>query len=449
MADVVAALRESFGSESVITDQEIVAGYIIDWTGRFRGEAFCVVRPVDSWQVQRAVEIAREHGVPLVTQGGNTGLVGGAIPVRKAIILSTKFLGGIEIESGTQIAKVGAGVTLGELNALAKTYGLRFAVDMASRDSATIGGMVATNAGGINVIRYGGMRRQLIGIEAVLGNGQLISRLDGLDKDNAGYDWSSILCGSEGTLGVVTKAMMKLVPLPAHKSVALLAVDDLGDAVDVMVEVKKRFRFLSAAEFMTSRGLALVQRLQGAKWPLATIPPYSLLLEVSDDSDATEELAAFLEESGVVRDAVLAADSASTGLWYWRERHTEAISRYGLVRKLDVAVPVRSIARFVNEVQEIVELERPLADVVLFGHLGDGNVHVNLLNLGSGDDQLDHEILAVVASYGGSISAEHGIGRAKVADLSLTRTSADIESMVSIKRALDPSLILNPGVLFG
>lgn len=448
LAGVVEALERSFGSRSVITDPEIISSYLTDWTGRFKGDALCVVRPVNSWQVQRALEIARESHTPLITQGGNTGLVGGATPVVRGIVLSTELLKGIEIDAELQIAKVGAGVTLSELNLRAGEAGLRFAVDVASRDSATLGGMVATNAGGIHVIRYGGTRQQLLGIEAVLGNGRLIARMEGLLKDNSGYDWPSILCGSEGTLGVITSVVLKLIPVPAHRSVALISVDTLAGALRIMADAKRRFSRLNAIELMSRSGIELVQLLGGERWPFLAVPAFALLVELSGAEIEVEELAEFLDTHDEVVDAALANDSRADGLWYWRERHTVAINHAGIPRKLDVSIPIRAIPAFVGYVKDLVEKEHPGVKVVLFGHLGDGNIHVNLLNVDESDDELDHEIYAGVASYGGSISAEHGIGRAKVHDLTLTRSDSDIESMKSLKRALDPAMILNPGVLF-
>ena len=448
MADVVEALRKSFGAASVVTDPDITSGYLTDWTGRYKGEALCVIRPVNSWQVQRAVEIASASHTPLITQGGNTGLVGGATPVGGGIVLSTQFLKGIDIDENSRVAKLGAGVTLSELTTKAQEAGLRFAVDIASRQSATVGGMVATNAGGIHLIQYGGMRQQLLGIETVLGNGQLISRMEGLHKDNSGYDWSSILCGSEGTLGVITQVAVKLVSAPVHCSVALIAVDSLSGAIRIMRDVRGAFANLDAVEFMSRSGLELVQRLQGVKWPLKEIPPYALLIEVEGDDIEVEEIADFLESHEDVLDAALANDARADGLWYWREQHTVAISHFGVPHKLDVSLPIGAMAGFVRYVSELLELEYPQVRAVIFGHLGDGNVHVNLLNVEESNEELDHEIFATVASYGGSISAEHGIGRAKVHDLSLTRSPQDIESMRSLKKALDPALILNPGVLF-
>ncbi len=448
LTDIVTALAETIGEKSVVTDHDIVSSYLTDWTGRFRGEAFCVVRPVNSKQVRDTVDLAKRFDVPLVAQGGNTGLVGGATPVKKAIILSTKLLSGIELDHDLQLAKVGAGVTLSALNAEAQKAGLKLGVDLASRDSATVGGMVATNAGGIHVIRYGGMRRQVLGIEAVLGNGRLISRMEGLEKDNSGFDWPSILCGSEGTLGVITQLTLKLVSVPRHRAVALVALHTLSAALAVMTEARRRLGGLSAMEFMTSNGIELVSNLDGAPWPFNNIPSISLLVEAAGEDDQMEKLAYFLDSLEDVVDAVMAGDSAADGLWYWRESHTLAISRKGVARKLDVSIPIRAIPAFVDDLTHLLENDYQQVKPILFGHLGDGNIHVNLLDVAEGDTGIEHRIYKMVSTYGGSISAKHGIGRAKVNELALTRSQDDIESMKSVKSALDPASVLNPGVLF-
>ncbi len=446
--DVVDDLRNSFGSSSVVTDPEIMAGNLTDWTGRFRGEALCVVRPVNPWQVQRVIEIARSSRTAVTSQGGNTSLVGGATPVNGGIILSSQLLQGIEIDRHSQIAKVGAGVTLTELNRKARESGLRFGVDLAARDSATLGGMVSTNAGGMHVIRHGGTRQQLVGIEAILGTGQLVSRLEGLYKDNSGYDWASILCGSEGTLGVITKVVVRLVPVPKHRSVALVSVGSLAAAIRIVSDARRRFAYLDAAEFMSGTGLEHVERLQDKRWPLGEIPPYALLLETAGEELEVDQLAEFLDNHEDVDDAALAYDARAEGLWTWREGQSLAISSQGIPHKLDVTIPIGEIPAFVAYVSQLIEAEYPAVQAVFFGHLGDGNIHVNLLNVDDADAEIDHEIFATVASSGGSISAEHGIGRAKVHDLSLTRSPQDISSMLSIKKALDPMRILNPGILF-
>lgn len=445
--DAVSALTESLGSNFVISDPDITESYGLDWTGRFKGNVLCVVRPVSAWQVQRVIEIARASGVPVVPQGGNTGLVGGSVPSRRAIVVSSSALKGIEVDPISRIAKVGAGVTLAELDSHASRFNLKFAVDLGSRDSATLGGMVATNAGGIHLIKHGGTRQQLLGVEAVFGSGKQINRMEGLHKDNTGYDWASIICGSEGTLAFITKVAVKLIGIPAHRSVALISLETLSGAIHLMNDIRSIFGQLDAIEFMSGKGIELVAKLGGPSWPMGEIPPYALLVELAGDDVEVEALAEYLEEHSEVVDAALAYDSRADGLWRWREQITIAIGHEGIPHKLDVTIPINEISRFVSTLGELLESEYPKVRSVIFGHLGDGNVHVNLLGAQETDLELDHEVLAMAASSGGSISAEHGIGRAKVDDLSLTRSPQDIEAMRALKRLLDPSLIMNPGVI--
>lgn len=445
--DLISTLRRSLGSDWIITDPEIVARYSTDWTGRFQGKPVCVVRPANCWQIEKTIQIARRLGIALVTQGGNTSLVGGATPVREAIILSSEKLDHLEIDPVSKSAVVGAGVTLETLNDAAKPFGLKFAVDLASRGSATIGGMISTNAGGVHVVKYGSMRHQVIGIEAVFGNSKVISRMEGLIKDNTGYDWPSILCGSEGTLAVITRAVVRLVEIPAHRTVALIALASLDDAVELQMDLRKKFEGIDAIELMTASGIELVRKVHLKKFPLDDVTPFILLAEVIGGQSFELELAEFLDRHPVVTDAVIGCDSQGEGLWLWRELHSEAIAREGLAHKLDLSVPLSAVSEFVRSLQDLISSGYPDISPIIFGHLGDGNIHVNLLGE-TIDEDLDHEIFALVAGYGGSISAEHGIGRAMVLDVSLTRSSDDIEMMLLLKRICDPSMILNPGVLF-
>ncbi|MCL5077398.1 MAG: FAD-binding oxidoreductase [Actinobacteria bacterium] len=445
--DLISTLRRSLGSDWIITDPEIVAKYSSDWTGRFQGNVVCVVRPTNCWQIEKTIQIARRLGIALVTQGGNTSLVGGATPVREAVVLSSEKLDDLEIDTVSKSAVVGAGVTLETLNDAARPFGLKFAVDLASRGSATIGGMISTNAGGIHVIKYGSTRHQIIGIEAVFGNSKVISRMEGLVKDNTGYDWASILCGSEGTLGVITRAIVRLVEIPLHRTVGLIALSSLDDAVELQMDLRKSFEGIDAIELMTASGIELVGKIHPTRFPLDNVTPFTLLAEVTGSQSYELELAEFLDRHPVVTDAVIRCDSQGEGLWLWRELHSEAIAREGLAHKLDVSVPLLVVSEFVRSLEDLISSGYTGISPVIFGHLGDGNIHINLLGEAI-DDELDHEIFALVAGFGGSISAEHGIGRAKVSEMSLTRSPDDIEMMQALKRICDPSMILNPGVLF-
>ena len=423
-----------------MVDADLRAGYETDWTGRWSGSARCIVRPASTEEVAAAVGICRERGTAIVPQGGNTGLVGGSVPRGGEVVLSLQRINDIAgVDADAAQVVVGAGATLETLQSRVRREGFDFGVDLAARGSATIGGMVATNAGGVHVLRHGPMRAQVVGLEAVLGTGAVVSRLAGLEKDNTGYDLVGLMCGSEGTLGIVTRVVLRLVPLPDELTVALVGVDSTGRALQVLRKVR-RLPSLRAAEWFHADCAALVSDKTGARPPFAA-PTYLLLETTSDGTD----LAAALGDA--VDAAVATERTQRAALWEVRERHTEAISALGVPHKLDVTVPLRSMARFEEELRNSVAKRWPDATVVLFGHLADGNIHVNVVGPPPDDDSVDEVVLGLVARYRGSISAEHGIGVAKRRWLELSRTAEEIDAMRAIKSALDPALILNPGVL--
>jgi FAD/FMN-containing dehydrogenase len=449
---VVTELRAVLGAEHVITDPDVRSGYETDWTGRYSGRACCVARPGSTDEVVAVMRVCARARVAAVPQGGNTGLVGGGVPRAGEVVLSTRRLTVVEpvdVDHGEVVA--GAGVTLGAVSDLARASGWDVGVDLASRDSATVGGMVATNAGGEHVLRYGPMRRQLLGVEAVLADGGVVGKVPALRKDNTGYDWAGVLSGSEGTLGVVTRVHLALVPLLPERVVALLGLDDLAAALRVAGVLQRDLASLLALEAFFADGLELVRRHGGPARPFTDDWPAYLLVESggrAGSDGGANDLAALLARCNDVRATAVATDaSGRSRLWAYRERHTEAINAEGVPHKLDVTLPYARLVDFASEARAVIAAEAPDARVVLFGHVGDGNLHVNILGLAPDDDTVDHEVLRLVSSMGGSISAEHGIGVAKRNDLSLSRTAADIDAMWALKRALDPMGILNPGVL--
>jgi FAD/FMN-containing dehydrogenase len=391
----------------------------------------------------------------VVVQGGNTGLVGGGVPGpadgAPPVVLSTVRLDRLDpVDRQASQVTAGAGVTLGRLQAVAGGSGLVFPVDLAARDSATVGGMIATNAGGLHVMRFGAMRAQVVGVEAVLADGTVVSRLSGLVKDNTGYDLSQLLVGSEGTLAVVTAARLRLVPAHPERVVALLGLADTATAVDVVDAARRRAEGLQAAEIFYADGLAVVREHGRLGPPLPEEWPVYLLLECAGLTDPSEGLFEVLAELDLPESATaVAADPAGMDrLWAYRERHTEAVSALGIPHKLDVTLPQARLAEFEPAVREVIAAVAPGATVVLFGHVGDGNLHVNVVGPPPEDESLDEAVLELVASMEGSISAEHGIGRAKAAWLHLSRSPAELAVMRSVKQAMDPGGILNPGVLF-
>jgi FAD/FMN-containing dehydrogenase len=387
--------------------------------------------------------------VPVCVQGGNTGLVGASVPVDGAVLLSTARMKSIgEVDAVSAQVTVDAGVTLAALQQHIRPLGLDFGVDFAARESCTIGGMVATNAGGERVMRYGTMRAQLLGVEAVLPDGTVVSRLTGLPKDNTGYDVVSLLAGSEGTLGVVTKLRLRLVPLLTSRAVALVAVDDTAAAVALVHALRDRLPSIEAAELFYADGLALVREQTGMTAPFAEEHPAYVLVECAGRVDPSDELLGALETVDGIRDATVATDPRGRhALWAYRESHTEAINAAGVPVKLDVAVPLPSLAACVDDLPGRIDGAAPKARTILFGHVNEGNVHVNVLDAVDEAEAVSDAVLEVVASYGGSISAEHGVGRAKRAWLHLSRSPEEIAMMRAIKNALDPRGLLNPGVL--
>ncbi|MGH8903605.1 MAG: FAD-binding oxidoreductase [Egibacteraceae bacterium] len=441
------ALAGIVGGAHVLTDPAMMAAYEADWTRRWRGGARCVVRPGDTDEVAAVLGACHEAGAPVVPQGGNTGLVGGGVPRQGEVVLSLTRLADLDpVDEAAVQVTVGAGATLADVRAHVAPHGLDVGVDLASRDSATIGGMVATNAGGVHVLRHGPMRRQVVGVEAVLADGRVIRRLEGLARDNTGYDLPGLLAGSEGTLAVITRVRLALVPVPRVRVTALLAVEGIEDALVILARLR-RLPSLGAAEIVWADGVALVCRHTGCPPPFAEPHPAYLLVECTADDDPTEVLAETLARTHAVRDAAVATDrQGRQRLWAYRERHTEAINAAGVPHKLDVTLPLGALAAFEREVRGCVAEHS--ARVILFGHLGDGNLHVNVLDPPPGEEAVDDAVLRLAAAYGGSISAEHGIGVAKARWLHLTRSEADRAAMAAIKRAFDPSGILNPGVIF-
>ena len=445
---LVARLREVVG-DHVVTDPEMIAPFTRDWTNRFRGHTVAVVRPGSTEEVAGVVGACRELGTTLVPQGGNTGLVGGGVPLHGEVVLSLgrlRSVGPVDAAAGQVTA--GAGVTIGTVQQAAGAAGWRYAVDLASRGSATVGGTVATNAGGTHVLRHGDTRAQLLGMKAVLGTGAVVSHLGGLVKDNTGYHLPGLVCGSEGTLAVVTAARLRLVPDLPWRTVAVLAFASVADALEGSAVLRRSLPALEAVELFLAPGLELVCTVTGMSPPFPDPHPAYLLVEAADRTDPTEALAQAVGAIGRLAGSVVATDpSRRVELWRYREAHTEAVNTLGPPHKLDVTLPFGALAEFVDRVPAEVRAVDPAAQTWLFGHAGDGNVHVNVTGPSPTDDGVDEAVLALVAGYGGSISAEHGIGAAKRRWLHLARSDSEIAAFRSVKRALDPDGILNPNVL--
>lgn len=442
--DLRIAVASVVGSDHVLggrSDDDLTR-YTTDWTGRFVGIGSIVVRPGNHAEVAEVVRICRFFHRPIVPQGGNTGLVGGSVPLSGELVVSLtrlRSIGPID-PVGRQIT-VEAGVTLAEVQDAAARVGLRYPVDFGARDSATVGGMIATNAGGIGVFRFGSTRQQVRGITAVLGDGSSVSHMSGLLKDNTGYDLAGLLCGSEGTLGIVTSAILNLVPRAGRITTVLLGCRDVETAVAVVSQSVGSD--MEAAEIMLRNGVDLVEQAFGLACPLDA-PVYVLIDLNSDELRITERLSGLHDVDGVITSAVAEDETSRNRLWRLRDEHTPAIASLGPPLKLDVTVPLPQLADFVAEITATIPHQ-----IFVFGHLGDGNLHVNVSGLASAEiEHIEVVVLRAVQARGGSISAEHGIGTVKKKYLHLSRSAADVAAMQRIKQALDPDGILNPNALF-
>jgi FAD/FMN-containing dehydrogenase len=444
MDDLFAELRAIVGADNVLTDPDVTGGYTTDWTRRFHGQARCVVRPSDTAEVAAVVRACAAVGAPIVPQGGNTGLVGGSIPGPDSpVLLSLRRLRRLDqVDTVAAQVTAGAGVTIAELRAHAAKAGFEYGVDLAARDSATVGGTIATNAGGIQTIRYGHTRAQLIGVEAVLADGSVISRLGGVTSDNTGYDLAQLLAGSEGTLGIVTAARLRLWRQEPVALTILAGVPSIAAAASLFAAVRALVPGIRAAEYFEAAGLELVLAHTGLPAPLPAEHPAYFLVDITGTEDVAEQLG----ELPVLADSAVAMDPAArAALWAYRERHTESISAAGIPHKLDLAFPLGRLAEFRAALSDV--LAKFDACGIVFGHIGAGNLHVNVLGPSPADDSVDDAVFELAAAHGGTISAEHGIGRAKAAVLPVSRTAAEIAAMRAVKSGLDPAGLLNPGVL--
>ena len=386
--------------------------------------------------------------VAVVPQGGNTGLVGGSVPLDGEVLLDLRRLDVLEpVDPVARSVVAAAGVPLAAVQTAATAHGLRYAVDLAARDTATIGGTVATNAGGLAFLRHGGTRQQLLGIEAVRADGTVVRHLAGLAKDNTGYDLGGLLCGSEGTLAVVTAVTLRLVAAPSERATALVGFADLADALGAALDWRDD-PTVEALELVSGAGMTLVCEHLGL--PALVDEPAAawVLVEAVADTDPTERLGGLVEASTGIVAAAVATDEARRGaLWRYREEQTAVINRLGPPHKLDVTLPAAALESFLVQLEPAVRAEHPDAAVWWFGHVGDGNVHVNVTGVPPEEEGVDEVVLRLVVDHGGSISAEHGIGTAKRRWLHLARSAAELDTFRRIKQALDPNGILNPNVL--
>ena len=462
-----AEVGNRFGERAVLTDAADIDPWLTDWRGRWHGKAAAIFQPSSTEQVAAIVALAAEQGVPLVPQGGNTSMVGGATPPDdgSALILSLRRMNRVRaIDRGSMRAEVEAGVILQNLHEAAAAEGLRFPLTLGAKGSATIGGLVSTNAGGTQVLRFGTMRGLVDGLEAVLPDGTIHDGLSGLKKDNRGYSLDQLLIGAEGTLGIVTAARLKLFPAVHSRSVAWLGLDSPQAALDVLRSLQGSTDRVEGFEILPRESLqAVLSHIPDARAPLGSDHPWHALVEATADSAEQEQpsdllarLLAPMIESGLIGDATISASEAQAeAFWRIRDSLSEAErATFGPATQHDISVPVEHMPRFMAEAAAEVERAFPGTHASGFGHLGDGNIHFHVR---SGDrrgpDWLQREGPAVtrlvhdlVTAAGGSISAEHGIGQMKKDELA--RLSPEkVRHLKAIKSAIDPKGLMNPGKL--
>lgn len=455
-AEIARVAAAIVGAPHVLVAADERAGYETDWTGRYGGPCVAVVRPHTTDEVAALLQACTRLGVAVVTQSGNTGLVGGGVPRpgsdRPTVLLSMRRFAEVEaLDAASMQVTCGSGVTIAEWRRAANHAGLDTPVDFAARDSATIGGAIATNAGGSRVVRFGTMRQQVVGVEAVLADGRVVGSLAGLPKETVGVHWPSLLCGSEGTLAVITAARLRLVPRFAHVTTALVGLVDLDAARALLVALRRRAGSLDSIEIVWPAALDLVAAHVGSAPPVEVpVGGAAVLVECADHDDPSADLLDVLATVEGVIDSAIATDGPRRDhLLAFRDRITESIATAATssgtpTYKLDVAVPVAALDEVLAVAQEAAE--RQQARLIPFGHLAEGNVHLNFLDAARPHELAD-AVLAAVADLGGTISAEHGIGIAKNAWLPLVRRPGELAAMRAIRAALDPTGTLNPGVL--
>ncbi|MFT3851748.1 MAG: FAD-binding oxidoreductase [Ilumatobacteraceae bacterium] len=442
----VGGLTAIVGPAAVVTDPQVRAGYEVDWTGRYRGSARCVIRPHTVHEVVGVVRACAAAGVAIVPQGGNTGLVGGSVPhAGSPVVLSLRGLTRLDpVDVPAAQVTAGAGVTIEALQKHARSVGLDFGVDWGARASATVGGAVATNAGGSRVVRFGTMRSQVMGVQAVLADGSVVDDLRGLPKETVGPHLPSVLCGSEGTLAVITAARLRLVPRFAHHVAALVVLDSLDEAPALLTALRT-LGDLDAVEVILGPAAELVTELTGLHLPLE-VPGggAAVIVDCAGWSDPTDTLAAAVG----ARRGVLADGAQRLRLFEIRDHITTSINERGVPLKLDVAVPIQRLAETVALTEAALARHAPAARLFAFGHLAEGNLHLNVLGAGEAATAISTDVLGAVVEMGGTISAEHGVGVAKVAWLDQVKGPGSAHALRAIKHALDPDGLLNPGVLF-
>ena len=463
-SDVISRLKAVLGEGGWSTDPARLAPKLLEWRDRWTGTTPLLVLPKTTAEVSAVVGVCADAGVAITPQGGNTGLVGGQIP-QGEILLSTERMRAIrDLDAFDDVIVAEAGAPLAAVHVAALNVQRRFPLGLASEGSATVGGVVSTNAGGTAVLRYGPTRDLVLGLEAVLPNGEIWNGLKRLRKDNTGYDLKQLLIGAEGTLGIVTAAALKLFPLPASKATAVVALADPQAAITLLVQAKEAAgAALEAFELMGRRGLEFVlKNIPDQRDPLAGVHPWYVLIEIAAGTPGAAEAAmdgllSRALESGLIADAVVAQTEAQArALWSLRENQSPGQKPEGATWKHDVSVPVSQVATFIDRASAAMAAFAPGCRITAFGHVGDGNIHYDVIRPDGGDDAIHSArrgegsriVHDIVADLGGSISAEHGLGAMKTEEARRYKSAIEIAALSAIRQSLDPKRIMNPRVLF-
>ncbi len=442
------SLASAVGSNHVVTDPDVLTGRSVDHTGRYRGKASALVRPGSAEQLAEVLRVCRDAGAHVTVQGGRTSLVAGTVPEHGDVLLSTERLRALgDVDTVERRITVGAGATLAAVQHAATAAGLVFGVDLAARDTATVGGMASTNAGGLRTVRYGNMSEQVVGLDVALPDGSLLRRHSRVRSDNTGYDLPALFVGAEGTLGVITSLDLRLHPTPSHRVTAVCGFADL----DALVDAGRTFRDvegIAALELIDGRAAALTREHLGTSPPVEG--DWLLLVELAADHDQTGRLAGLLDGARLCDEPAVGVDvAAQQRLWRVRESIAEVLGVYGPPLKFDVSLPLAAIGGFARDAVALIQARVGEALPVLFGHIGEGNLHLNVLRCPlEREGELYAPMMDLITECGGNVSSEHGVGSRKRAYLGMSREAADIAAMRTVKAALDPTGYLNAAVLF-
>lgn len=462
----IEAIKVLLGPKQFLDKQEDMAPHLSSWRGGYTGKAALVALPTSTEQVSEIVKLCAKANIAVVPQGGNTGLVGGAVPDNSgnSILLNLSKMNRVRaLDAVNFTVTAEAGVILESLQNTCADKGFLFPLSMASEGSAEVGGFVSTNAGGTAVLKYGTTRELVLGVEVVLPNGEIWHGLNGLRKNNTGYDLKQLFIGAEGTLGIVTAATLKLFPLPRQVETAFVGVPSIKDAVDVFGLLKKEAgEALGAFECISDAAMRLVlKHVPEARLPLATTAPYYLLIELSSPSEKMslrESLEAALSdaiERGSATDGVIATSlTHAKSFWHIRETISEAEKKEGKGLHFDISVPISNVSGFITNANAEITKQFPDAIILPFGHIGDGNIHYNLCfrndtaaakTFIATKDTLKKTVYAILAQHHGSISAEHGVGVERKQDLLTVKDATSLALMRTLKKAIDPKNLMNPG----